>query len=94
MHKRILSFCSLSQSYNNRSYSRKDILLNLFKTIPYLTLKQDPINNQQVIKSVMLSLIPIKCQFQEQFRIKMQKFSLHFPSRSSDIGKSLSTTST
>ena len=86
MHRRILSFCSLKQSYNKRSYNRKDIILNLFL---FKTLKQTPISS----KSIMLQLIQIQWPMKQQIYMQKKKAIQHFPSQSSDLGKSLSITS-
>ena len=70
-------------NYSKKNYSNGVIFLNLFL---FRRLKQTPINS----KSIMLHFIQIK----QQLYMQMQKFSLHFPSPSSDLGNSLSTTST
>ena len=79
MHKRRFIFCSLNPSYNKKNYSSGVIILNLFRGTPI---------NRNNIK---LQSIHIRFLVQEHIYMQMQQFSLHFPSPSSDLGKSLST---
>ena len=87
MHRKILSFCSLKQSYSKKNYSSGVIILNLFL---FRRLKQTPINS----KTIILQFNQIQNPIKQQLYMQMQKLSLHFPSPSSDLGNSLSTTST
>lgn len=87
MHKNGLIFCSLNLKYSSKNYNNGVIILNLFL---FKTLKQTPINS----KSIMLQLIQIQFPMKQQSYMQMQKFSLHFPNQSSDLGKSFSITST
>ena len=87
MHKKRLSFCSWNLSSNKTNFSKRVTILNLFL---FRRLRRTPISSN----SVKLKLIPIQFLAQEQIYMQMQQLSLHFSSPSSDLGKSLSTTST
>ena len=82
MHNNRLIFCSLNLNYSRKNYNIGVIILNLF---PFITMKETPISSL---------LIQIQCSFQKQICMQMQKFSFHFPIPSSNLGNSLSTTST
>ena len=87
MHKTRLSFCSWSLKSSKMNFRKSVIMLNLFL---FRKLRGTPISN----KNIKLQLIHIQFLVQEHIYMQMQQFSLHFPSPSLDLGKSLSTTST
>ena len=87
MHMKRLSFCSWKLNFNKMNFSKRVTILNLFL---FRRLRMTPISS----KSVKLQLIPIQFLVLEQMYMQVQQFSLHFLSLSSDLGKSLSTTST
>ena len=71
----------MNLSFSKKNYNSGVSILNVFL---FITLKQAPIRNK---------LIQNEYPMKQQNYMQMQKFSVHFPSRSSDLGKSLSITS-
>ena len=87
MHKKRLSFCSWNLSFSEMNFSKRVTIMNLFL---FRRLRRTLIRR----KKIKLQLIHIQFLVEEQIFMQMQQLSLHFLSPSSDLGKSLSTTST